>query len=157
MTTPAPTITALPGTATLTAAAPRATITATDTANGTYSPASTGKQWKLGGVSIPGATAAGAAQTLYAQRAGTLVVTLTVDNGAQGTSAGANVVVTDSVAVAAAAASVGGVIPPPQLPAEYQDPIIATPGQPTAAELYAARTFLTILPTASQGAGLVSV
>lgn len=156
MTTPAPTITLLPATATLTVAAPRATLVATDTAS-PYSPVAVGKQWKLATVAIPGATAIGVTQTLYAQRAGVLSATLTVDNGAQGTSSAATCTVTDAVAVAAAAASVGGVIPPGSLPAEYLDPTIATPGQPTAAEVYSARTFGTILPTASQGLGLVAV
>lgn len=154
MTTPAPTITALPSTATLTIAAPRATITCTDTAS-PYSPVATGKQWKLATVAIPGATAIGVTQTLYAQRAGALSVTLTVDNGAQGTSSAATVTVTDAIAVAAAAAAVGGVIPPASLPAEWLDPTIATPGQPAGAEVYAARTYGTV--AAAAVAGLVSV
>lgn len=156
MTTPAPTITLLPSTATLTVAAPRATLTATDTAS-PYSPVAVGKQWKLATVAIPGATNIGVTQTLYAQRAGTLSATLTVDNGTQGTSAAATCVVTDSVAAAAAAAIVGSVIPPQFLPAEWLDPTIATPGIPTAAELYSARALGTVQPAAAQGAGLVAV
>lgn len=152
MTTPAPTITALPSTATLTLAAPTANITCTDTANGTYSPASTGKQWKVGGTAIPGATSNTASMVLRAQRAGALSVTLTVDNGTQGTSAGATVTVTDSLAANASAAAVGGVIPQPSatLPPEWRDPTIATPGLPTAAELISARTYGTVLPAAQQ-------
>lgn len=148
MTTPAPTITVLPASATLTSAAPRATLTATDTAS-PYSPVATSKQWKLGGAAVPGATNIGTSQTLYAQRAGVHAVTLTVDNGTQGTSAGTNVTITDSVATTAAAQAVGGVIPPVYLPFEYLDPTIATPGLPTAGDLYSARTYGTVAPTSA--------
>lgn len=142
MTVPSPTFTRSPTTATLTQAAPTATITLTDT--GTYSPAATARQYKLGGVAIPGADQV--SDTVLAVGGGTQTITLTVTNtDGNATSAGSTVVVTDQVAADFSALAVGGVIPPPQLPLAWRDPTIATPGLPTAAAFYTAGKYGTIV------------
>lgn len=139
MTTPAPVVTRSPTTATLTMNAPTTDILLTDTA--THSPAATSRVWNLGGTPIAGA-GANATQKVRAQAAGTHTVTETVTNAdGTATSAGVTVVVTDNIASSASAAAVGGVIPMPQLPFVYQDPMVATPGLPTALDYFNARTY----------------
>lgn len=135
VTSQAATGTVTPATVALTADRPSVALTATDT--GSYSPAATAKAFRVGGVAIPGKTASPA--TLAVQRAGTVLIDLEVTN-ADGTanSADVSITVTDAVATQYANAK------PLDLPLEYRDPTIATPGPVSAIDLANAKQYGTV-------------
>ena len=87
------------------------------------------------------------------RRAGTILANCNVTNTDPLTAASANTTLTVTDAIAASATTnlgTGTYIPMPLLPIEWRDPIIATPGLPTAAEMGAARQYGTVLPIVSQ-------
>ena len=135
VTSEAGTGTLTPATMVLTEARPSVTLVGTDT--GTYTPAATSRRFRVGGVAIPDKTASPA--QLRVQRAGTVAIDLQVTN-ADGTadSADVTITVTDTVATQYANAK------PLDLPLEYRDPMIATPGLVTAIDLANARQFGTV-------------
>ena len=152
MAVPTVTQTVVGGPLTLTAAAPTASVVVTDTGN--YAPAVTARQAQINGNAVGPATLGTASGVTFCD-AGTFPVRLRVtnaDGAANGTAV--NVVVTDSAYSGLANIGSGpgeARIRPNQLPWEFRDAMVCTPGLPTAAKVASAKAFGSILADADRG------
>jgi hypothetical protein len=151
MAVPSPTNTVVGGPLTLTASEPVKGVVCTDT--GTYDPPATARQWQVNGVAVNGATVT--PKTVQFCAAGTYPVRVRVTNAdGSGNGSAVNVVVTDGVPAALPGFMTGvGVaqrIDPTQLPNEFKDATVATPGLPTAQTIANARLYNSVLPSANR-------
>jgi hypothetical protein len=156
MTTPAPVLTITPNTVTQTAANLAPAVVLADTA--THTPVASARDFQFDTVSAvktTGATGAGISSGVNFNvnlAAGTRQGRVrTTNTDGQGTSSNVALTVTDNVATAYATPTyvdnnkIVSRFLPEQLPMEYRDPTMATPGLPTAGGTYNARTRGTIL------------
>jgi hypothetical protein len=151
MTTPAPVLTITPASVNRTAADLTPTVNLADTA--THTPVATGRSFRFDAVAVKatvGATGAGISSAVpypvnlaAGTRQGSVATTNTDGTG---TSANVALTVTDAVATQYATPvyveNSGKIVRflPEQLPNEYRDPTLSTPGLPTATGVYNART-----------------
>lgn len=148
MAIPVTTATVVGGPLSLTASQTTPSVTVTDTGD-PYTPAATARSVRVNATTV-NATAP-VTSTVGFIAPGTYPVSVNVVNAdGTATSAVTNVAVTDSLSSLALIPGTSR-IRPTELPLEYRDPTIATPGIPTAQNLYYARRSGSILTDADRG------
>lgn len=147
MAIPVTTNTVVGGPRALTLADPEQGVVCTDTTS--YTPAMTAREWQVNGTPVPLATASPV--TIEFIKAGVYPVRARGTNADGAANATAvNVTVTEPAALPYVTGEFASRVHPENLPREFRDPTLATPGLPTTQALVTARILGSVLPTASQ-------